>query len=154
MLRMETTKQKKESTIEKASTFYPALQIMFLSYLSLPHNKPCSFPLLGHECKFGYTLSAPIRLAGGLRCPCDTLCIFTLLGHECAYGYTLSAPSHLAGFPLCLRNTPHSLSLLGHEHTYGHMSQFGGVYVMPKIQVSRHSCVLLDVYIDACPFLV
>ena len=57
-------KQNKEYPIEKVSTLTPALEILLLSYLYIPRDKPCRFFLLGNERAYGYTLSAPSILAG------------------------------------------------------------------------------------------
>ena len=91
---------------------------------------------------------------GFLICLRNTPSNLPLLGHKRAYGYALSAPSSLVEFPLLLHNILHSIYLLGNKHACGFTSHFGGVYVMPEIQVSRHRCVLMDVNISARDFFV
>ena len=93
VLRVKTTKKKKDSPIEKVSILSLALEIVLLSYLYLSRDKPYNFYLLGHERVYGYTVSAQHCLLGFLLFPRDNPCSLFLLGHKFTLGYTLYEPS-------------------------------------------------------------
>ena len=105
--RTEKTKQKKEPPIEKVSTITTALKIVPLSYLSIPRDKTCIFPLLGNLHTYCGTI-VRADVCSPLRVIWQGFCVFkihvyVMVCQSYWYVWVTVTSNFLAGFPIYLR---------------------------------------------------